>query len=724
MRNRTVRHVAAVACFVVLTQLARSAEALPDLIVSSASTSDFDSQVHGGSTIFEVYHTTSNEGDATSVSFWCDSVYLSTDTVLGGGDIELATFSHSGAVSAGGGYNSIMPDIAIPSVAAGNYYLILWTDSSCPMTGTHVIESDETNNTTAIPIYIGGPADLVVTSFNAPSSISTWDTVVITYTADNLGPDAALWPWSDHFFISNDATLDAGDVNHSGPTNTTSVAAGSSYNRTYNLGGVAPVGNYYLILKLNAAVNGVVETDTTNNTYTVPITVTQPDLAPTAINPSAPLYSGQMASISWTVANQGNGAIGTGPLWRDRLYLSVDNVYDAGDSLLGLRLPSGPLAVSGTYDRSLDVTLPGVTPGTYYLIVRVDSSNDITGETSESNNDLSLEVMVEAPPATATPTLTPTHTPTATPSNTPTFTPTRTPTEINSCCVGNAGLGCETSSCESCVCTNDPYCCTNQWDEICARQTAGACAANCGCAAPSVCPSGSSDPSDCRDDLVCYKAATTKDTAKFLAVENFRIEFGIFGTHIDVKKPKDICAPAFAPGGAHIDATTHYEAYQVKPLGSKFDHALQMTDEFGTWNLQTGKPVLLFVPSNKGLGSTPAAPTAGVADMYGCWSAKLTSGSFPKDVQATRSDQFESARLYDVKKLKYVCRPVHAIAERYVNPVPYQTCYQIKVAKEQPKHVPIIGQIHTANRFGNERINTKKQELMCVPAVRIDTGVP
>jgi hypothetical protein len=42
-------------------------------------------------------------------------------------------------------------------------------------------------------------------------------------------------------------------------------------------------------------------------------------------------------------------------------------------------------------------------------------------------------------------------------------------------------------------------------------------------------------------------------------------------------------------------------------------------------------------------------------------------------------------------------------------------CYQVKSAT---KHTRVVGQIHTANQFGIEQMDTKKEDELCVPALK------
>jgi len=112
----------------------------PDLVPTAASLTPSSAQ--SGATV-SLSYTVSNRGTGVvpATQAWEDHVYLSADTHLSGDDIELASTQATGPVAAGGSY-TITQDVILPSVATGNYYLIVVTDGPV----SSLFESDETNN--------------------------------------------------------------------------------------------------------------------------------------------------------------------------------------------------------------------------------------------------------------------------------------------------------------------------------------------------------------------------------------------------------------------------------------------------------------------------------------------------------------------------------------------------------------------------------------------------
>jgi hypothetical protein len=235
----------------------------PDLIMTAVGPA---AGVAGQS--LSVTWTGKNQGTASVPDGWVDRVFLSTDAVLDGGDTLIVATGYFGGTLAAGASYSNSQTITLPNVPPGTYYLIAYVD------GTQVrAESDETNNTLAMPITITAP-DLIVTAVG-PSTAAAGQSATITWTVMNQGTASIPGVWIDRVFLSTDAVLDGGDTNivsvgsPAGP-----LAAGDSYSGSQNITmpNVAP-GNYYLIGYADAT-QVRAESDETNNTLAMPITIT------------------------------------------------------------------------------------------------------------------------------------------------------------------------------------------------------------------------------------------------------------------------------------------------------------------------------------------------------------------------------------------------------------------------------------------------------------------
>jgi trimeric autotransporter adhesin len=122
----------------------------------------------------------------------------------------------------------------------------------------------------------------------------------------------------------------------------------------------------------------------------VPVIVTnKPDLIVFSVNaPAAAIDPNTNGSysfpVSYTIAN--TGASAAQPGWYDRIYLSSDAIWDAGDPLLAQPYQGTAVTADGAYTASPTVTTSsGIAPGNYYVIVVADYYGYL-GEANEGNN--------------------------------------------------------------------------------------------------------------------------------------------------------------------------------------------------------------------------------------------------------------------------------------------------------------------------------------------------
>ncbi len=367
-----------------------------DLTVTSA---DAPSTVNPGGTV-SVSWTVANQGtDPAPNGYWYDYVYLLTDGTYDGSDYYLTStyISNSPPLAAGGDYTRSLT-VSIPSVTAGDYYLLFAADASHDVT-----ETDETNNVLALPITLSpSNVDLAVTSANAAPSGDAGGTAGVSWTVTNLGTDPVpnIY-WYDYIYLSSDDTYDGADryVASSYVYNWPQLAAGGSYTNslTVSIPSVA-AGDYYLLFVADGS-HYVAEGLEANNVLALPITLSAPNVnlvVTSATAPDSALTNGT-AALSWTVTNQGT-APASNSYWYDYVYLSPDDTYDGSDDFLTSAYVSSspPLAAGGSYTRSQSVAIPGLTAGDYYLLFVADGSHYLA-ESLETNNILALPITLSAP---------------------------------------------------------------------------------------------------------------------------------------------------------------------------------------------------------------------------------------------------------------------------------------------------------------------------------------
>lgn len=327
---------------------------------------------------------------------WQDTLHLSSDPTLDGGDLQLGgPWNESGPLATGAGYTRSR-SLNLPNVTAGTWYLIVTTDH-----GNDVAEADETNNIRAFAVTVRA-VDLVPTAITAAAPLVAGLDAELTVTVTNEGDGTAPAgeTWHDHLYFSTDDELGDGDLWIGSPAVAGPLAEGAGYQRIYQTTLPAiTAGNYFLIAETD--INGtVIESNDANNRLVVPVVVTQPDLSPVALALAAgnPLVAGQANAIEFEVANQGTGPVPAGVTRTDTAYLSSDPDWDPGDTLIGGPwTESGELAASASYTRSRDVTVTGIPGGTYFLILVTDHEDDLF-ESDEADNSLAVEIQVDSKP--------------------------------------------------------------------------------------------------------------------------------------------------------------------------------------------------------------------------------------------------------------------------------------------------------------------------------------
>lgn len=364
---------------------------LPDIVIDSVNAPT--SATVGGS--FLVQWTGRNAGGAmpSSSSTWRDSVYLSTDATLSSGDLNLGNALNSSLLNGGQMYPQ-QTMITIGNVAPGSYYLLVYGDGSKNIYEGTANSGFEANNVRAsAAITLSAPAvDLTAGSVSVSTPYYSGTYRTVTWTVTNVGTSPTLAStWSDYIYLSRDSILDPSDTQLGYRTHTGVLAGGANYVQSTSIFIPAGLTGDYTVLVATDKNNAVVESNNANNTSPpvgINLTVPPPaELSITNISPPATIALGGNTVFTWTVQNTGANPVEG--QWRDTVYLSKDQFWDASDTLVGIRdlnsLTTSVPAGGGTYTTSYSGLLPPVDEGTYYTIVRTDAQNRVR-ETNEANN--------------------------------------------------------------------------------------------------------------------------------------------------------------------------------------------------------------------------------------------------------------------------------------------------------------------------------------------------
>ena len=390
-------------------QLLRVRRALrPDLTVTNITapaTAFFDSTI-------TVQYAIKNAGaGATNVPNWTDKIFLGTNQTLNGAQ-PVAQLTSVSALNQNETYIA-SATFRIPRGLSGSYFVIVAADAD-----SQAREENETNNlaTRAITINVPPLPDLRVSNVQAPEEAFAGTQISLNWTVTNNSTGATLPgenEWFDSVYLSRDATFGGDDRYIGNRKRIGALAQNASYvasGATINLPADA-FGNYYVFVVADSNSSVYEYTAENNNSdydrvqpgSPLIVRATPPDLVVlNQIAAPATASGGAQIAVSFTVKNQ--GAFDAAGAWRENVYLSADQTFNANeDQLLGsfvrANLPAGQ-----QYAATVNATLPNCLNGTFYLFAVTDANNNIAefdpngnGETNNASQPKQIQLATSAP---------------------------------------------------------------------------------------------------------------------------------------------------------------------------------------------------------------------------------------------------------------------------------------------------------------------------------------
>ena len=253
-------------------------------------------------------------------------------------------------------------------------------------------DSGENNNSARLSFTSAAQpyADLRVSSLSAPPTGSGGETITIEWTVLNHGAADSGAQWTDRIVLSSDQIIgNADDLTVASVGHYGILAPGASYEQSREL--TLPErldGQFYLAVVADALAE-VVEPDTRadNTSALVDLQLAAPhaDLRVEVVAAPVSSRSGEATPVSWRVRNGGDRPTDV-TQWQDSVYLSTDDVLDAGDVLLAEVVHSGWLAVGESYSGQSQIFLPFGVSGDYRILVHSDSRNEVFESVFDGNN--------------------------------------------------------------------------------------------------------------------------------------------------------------------------------------------------------------------------------------------------------------------------------------------------------------------------------------------------
>ena len=239
----------------------------------------------------------------------------------------------------------------------------------------------------------------------APSSgLISGGSAVLSWSVDNTGDAAVTGAFYSHVVVRNVTTnqvIASGDVYYD-PANAGngSIAAGDSRSQQFafalpagspgagNLQFTVTTDYYSQVGEFNTAGPGGSNTAESNNAASLTASsalAPYADLATSAVTaPALTIGDPAEVTIGWTVANVGSAATTVGN-WTDTIIVSTDGDPTHG-TIIGQLNHTGALAVGGSYQESLTISLPPQFQTHAHLFVRTDAADVVFENGSEANN--------------------------------------------------------------------------------------------------------------------------------------------------------------------------------------------------------------------------------------------------------------------------------------------------------------------------------------------------
>ncbi|NJO62878.1 MAG: hypothetical protein HC836_33050, partial [Richelia sp. RM2_1_2] len=378
---------------------------LPNLIIDNITvpTSEYSGQR------VQISWTLQNQGDAAVTGPWFDEVYFSEDDEIGNEDDQLIkSFEFTGTIEAGQSITR-KQEITLPIDWSGDRWIGVKTDSNNQIYEHNKEDDNESISTQPINIRLSDFPNLKVSSVTPPDFAFSGAETTVRWTVQNIG-DAATEAayWYDEVWLSKDNELDRDGDYYLGKTvNSKYLNPNESYNNSLTTSLPLGIGdNWHFIVVTDApfstwATNypdGLVyeynkEDDNELSSVPTPVELTSPpDLQVTQVTiaPSTP-FSGQQATVTWTVTNTGNGVTQPGQdEWYDKLYISKSPDNTLESHYLGQLKHTGSLLDGESYTARKTVNLPIDKWEDYFFVVVADADKQVYEQAFEDNNVGSL----------------------------------------------------------------------------------------------------------------------------------------------------------------------------------------------------------------------------------------------------------------------------------------------------------------------------------------------
>ena len=368
--------------------------ALPDLKVTTVF--PISRNFFSGTPV-DLSYTVTNDGNYdTRVSNWQDVIFVSNHDEFDANARVLKTIPHNGLLLPDSSY-STTTTVTVPSEMYGTAYFYVYTDYY-DQVYEHVGRYNNVSRSDSVNIILSPPADLVPRNILADQTVSTGATFNFSYEVHNQGAgEPNHSSWRDRCYLSADSNSITNAVQIADDWHYNGLNAGGSYAVQHSIAFPSHLtqGTYYLFVQADAQ-NEVFEYTMEDNNlarFVQPVVVLKPDLQIPTLNVADILHAGAEASVSYRLANTGDGAVVNCDV-KDGFYLS-----QSPDGSNATQLPQ---FTSNTWLNAHDSTLKyqnvmlpsDLQDGTYYLFARTNIDNALNEANVDNNRSPIRQVYV------------------------------------------------------------------------------------------------------------------------------------------------------------------------------------------------------------------------------------------------------------------------------------------------------------------------------------------
>ena len=288
--------------------------------------------------------------NGTAVNSWSDQVVFSPNNVFGvTNNLVMTNVVHTGELSIGGSYEGAT-SFQLPTNLMGSFNVFVMINANGAVYegldyGSDLGEAPQ-------PLVVSPPVAPYITQQPQSQTVYQGGTASFSVAAQGLTPLAYQWR---HGAIVLPTGTNASLV----LTNVQFADAGS-----------------YAVQVSNAAGS------TNSSAATLVVNPPPPDLLALGIQSPTNVQAGQPMLVSWLVTNAG-GSTAVAP-WQETFYLA-SNPAGTNGTLLFNSVVTNSLPASSSGLRMQNAIVPAGLSGNYWLAVQVDSADQVTGNSGETN---------------------------------------------------------------------------------------------------------------------------------------------------------------------------------------------------------------------------------------------------------------------------------------------------------------------------------------------------